>query len=312
MSNVIRVLGVDGGGSKTQALLAELDHPLSKPRTIGQGISGPSNTVVTSFDHAVSNVTEAIGQATNEAKIDLTQIDAVCLAMAGAGRDSVKKAWHQWAQQRGILKCLVVPDVHAVLAAGCKSGNGIAVISGTGSMTYGQNEAGLSARVGGWGHLISDEGSGYWITRQAFKAIVQAEDQVASKTVLTTKFLEELQVATVTELVRVINRFDRQTWASWSKLVFQAAEEDQAAEDILNRAILHLAKNIQSVAKQLNLGPEIEIGFSGGILVHNEQFRNRLTTECSHLGIQPRCTLVKVPATGAMKIAIQQLDSPTH
>lgn len=305
MNDALLVMGIDGGGTKTKVLLAETDGGSSEPRIVGEGIGGPSNAVAIPFEQAAANVAEAIRQATAEAQIDVKQVCAVCFAMAGAGRESVRDSWQQWSQSQGVSNGVVVSDVAAVFAASCKSGVGVALISGTGSVAYGQNSKGQTARVGGWGHLISDEGSGYWIARQALKAIVQAEDGLAVPTLLTAKFLEELQVDTVTELVREVSRYDRRETANWSSLVFQAAKEDEVADKILRQASTHLSTSVVNVANQLKLGSEFEVGLAGGILIHNDSFRAKLIAELSNSGMSPSCTLIEEPVNGALELAIQ-------
>ena len=307
MNDATLVMGIDGGGSKTQVCIAVIGDQSSDRRIVGRGMGGPSNAVAIPFDEAASNVSDAIRQATNDAQIDLNQIKTVCLAMAGAGRESVRESWQQWSQDQALVHSVIVPDVSAVYAAGCKSKVGIAVISGTGSVVFGQNLESQFERVGGWGHLIGDEGSGFWITQQALKAVVQAEDGMAASTLLTAKFLEKLQVSSVKELAREAAQFDHRTWASWSSIVFQAAAEDTVAEDILRRAISHLSSGVIHVAKQLQLGHEFDFAIAGGVFVHNQSFQSRLITELRNQGVHPRCTLVEEPVNGAIEIAVQSV-----
>lgn len=303
------VLGVDGGGSKTQACIATIGDRSSAARIVGRGFAGPSNAIATSFTVAATNVTEAIRQATNVAEIELDQVNAVCLAMAGAGRESVKSSWRNWCDEQNLVNYEIVSDVSAVFAAGCQSGTGVAVISGTGSIVFGCNAMNQTARAGGWGHLISDEGSGYWIAQQALKAVVQAEDGIADATLLTAKFLEKLNTNSVKELVREVAEFDRRTWASWSSMVFQAANQDAIANDVLCRAATHLSNNVCHVARQLDLGSEFDIAMAGGVFIYNESFRSSLVAKLQRQAIQPRCTVVETPVDGAIELAIRRVQS---
>src|SRR5205085_1278058 len=91
---------------------------------------------------------------------------------------------------------------------GARDAPGIVIIAGTGSIVYGRNQRGEAARAGGWGHLIGDEGSGYWIGREALAAVMRAEDGRGPSTRMTADILEFFTVADVSRLPRIV--YDRE------------------------------------------------------------------------------------------------------
>src|SRR5205814_2143843 len=133
------------------------------------------------------------------------------------------------------------------------------LISGTGSIAYGRNRGGAAARAGGWGHLIGDEGSGYWIGCQALSAVVRAADGRGPETRLTDQVLRHFAVAHAAGLVQVVyNReTSRQSLAALGPAVQQAHDQgDAVATEILERAAEELVLAARSVASRLDMRGE--------------------------------------------------------
>ena len=151
------MLGIDGGGSKTAAWLA-----FGPTQIVGRGRTGPGNPRAVGFDQALMNIDAAVEAAFQEAALARVPAESACLAVAGTGREADRARVLDWARQRSLAKRVeVVHDAEPLLAAGTPEGWGIALISGTGSLAYGRSASGATARTGGWGYLIGDEGSGY-------------------------------------------------------------------------------------------------------------------------------------------------------
>ena len=174
------LLGVDGGGSKTVAWLATGD-PGESPRTLGRGAAGPSNPLAVGFDTALANLDTAIDAAFRDAQSARCRVAAATLGLAGSDRGTVREKVEQWAcgefreasgEYRGASdrqlaeRVVIVHDAALVLAAAVGNSSGIALISGTGSLVFGRDTAGRTARAGGWGWLLGDEGSGFALRRR--------------------------------------------------------------------------------------------------------------------------------------------------
>jgi N-acetylglucosamine kinase-like BadF-type ATPase len=189
------VIGIDGGGTKTLAWLAEREpHAAAQP--IGVGLAGPSNPQAVGLDLAGANILQAIRQSFAAAGCEAGPVAAVCLALAGVGREPIRRQMMTWCCHQELAgDVLVTNDAMAVLAAGTPSGWGAALIDGTGSFAFGMTADGSCQRTGGWGYLFGDEGSGYAIGLAALRAVTQAVDGRGPSTILTDRVLEHLSVA---------------------------------------------------------------------------------------------------------------------
>ena len=157
------LLGLDGGGSKTLALLADAEG-----RVIGRGIAGASNYQNIGETAAWAALDTAIAAAFADAGLEPSAVAAVGLGLAGVDRPEDRALFEGWAARRfGGAPVVIANDAELVLAAGTPDGWGIALISGTGSIVFGRSPQGEMARAGGWGHIMGDEGSGYAIGVEA-------------------------------------------------------------------------------------------------------------------------------------------------
>src|ERR1044071_335496 len=193
------IIGVDGGGTKTLALLADLDGLV-----IARGVSGPSNYNAVGFETAC----EALENAINAARSSQPgEISALCLGLAGAGRQEDIEQFQLWAVEKFPRTAVkVVNDAEILLAAASPSGPALALICGTGSIVYGRTVRGELIRAGGWGYLFGDEGSGYAMGQAALRAVMQAYDRRGPSTLLTDLVLQQRGLSSPPELVRSIYR----------------------------------------------------------------------------------------------------------
>src|SRR5687768_9453320 len=165
------VLGVDGGGTKTAAWLAIADADPGDDKPIGRGIAGPGNPRAVGFETALSNINAAIHEAFRTAQLPVRKVQAACLALAGADRPAERNRLEQWCTEQDLAGCLVLTnDADPLLAAASRDNFGIALIAGTGSFAFGRDREGQTARCGGWGYLLGDEGSGYSIALTGLRA----------------------------------------------------------------------------------------------------------------------------------------------
>ncbi|MDB4893831.1 MAG: hypothetical protein JWN15_93, partial [Firmicutes bacterium] len=164
------VLGIDGGGTKTRCLAAD-----GAGCILGEGLAGPSNYQVLGMDGAVAAVMAAVAEALGVAGADLADVEAVCAGLAGVGRPEDHAVMTAALPFAAPVKLRVVPDAHIALAGALGGQPGAVVISGTGSIAYGIDAGGRTARAGGWGWLLGDEGSGSDIGKRAIMAALAAE-----------------------------------------------------------------------------------------------------------------------------------------
>ncbi len=155
------VMGVDGGATKTLAAVLDLQE-----QTLHLGHGGSSNPDSVGAHAATDSLVKATDEAIGRAGIEREQLDAAVLAVAGTDTDAV--AAH--VRERCPATWLVVNDVVGAWAAATDARPGVGVISGTGSNVLGIGQDGRAWRAGGWGHVLGDEGSGYWLAVQSIKA----------------------------------------------------------------------------------------------------------------------------------------------
>ena len=167
---MIHVLGIDAGGTKTVCQLADEEgNVLAEARGGGANLQAVGELEVEKVLHQVME--EAIG--------DRSVIPSViCLGIAGVDRPDDATIVRAIMKRIGYkAKVIVVNDALVALEAGAPRQPGVVVISGTGSISYGRNAQGEAARSGGWGYVLGDEGSGYWIGRSAIRAVLRAGRQ---------------------------------------------------------------------------------------------------------------------------------------
>jgi N-acetylmuramic acid 6-phosphate etherase len=307
------VLGIDGGGSKTLVWLVDASSAETAEHPLGAGEAGPSNPISIGWAAAMGNIERAVGRAFRAAGIERATAGIVCLAHAGLGREPERSKMQSWAEQRLIAQRVIVThDAAALLAAGTPQGQGIAVVSGTGSMAYGRTSDGRTARAGGWGYLLGDEGSGFAIAVEGLRACSRAVDGRSEPTMLVQLFREGLRVAAPTDLVRAFYAIadDRTHVAALSRLVFEAAARgDSVADGIVSTAARQLATLVDSVATQLGIkASKFPLAIAGGVVIGSEELRSRLLANLRSLGLSSDpIRLVPHPVVGAVRIALGEV-----
>ena len=230
--SVMPVLGIDVGGTKTVCLLADDDERvIAEAREEGANLQGAGELALEKVLHSVMEKTlEGTGVIPS----------AICLGIAGVDRASDEAVVRSIMNRIGYkARILVVNDALIALQAGVGNGAGIVIVSGTGSIAYGRNDQGEASRAGGWGYVLGDEGSGYWIGRLALRAVVRHADGRGRVTSLTPRLLAHFGVTRATELIHKIyhEELGPRSIAAVAKYVQHARDEgDTVATGILNRA----------------------------------------------------------------------------
>jgi glucosamine kinase len=228
-------LGIDGGGTKTRCVLGD------EMTVLATAMSGGSNIVRLGETQAREALHTAIRQVCATANMSPAQISAVCIGAAGADRPEIvakirailAELISETAPETALPKIEVVGDMTIALEAACGAGPGVIAIAGTGSIAYGRDATGHTARAGGWGFAVSDEGSGHWIGRRAISAILSAHDQ-GLETTLSAMVLQAWRLNTLDELVQQANSTPPPDFPRLFPIVLRAADED----DSLARSLL--------------------------------------------------------------------------
>jgi len=212
------VLGIDGGGTKTVGMAADMQG-----NVLGRGVSGASNYQTVGLDQAVAAINEASEQA---ARVADGKCKAVCLGLAGVAREKDRSLLLPAIEKLDLAEKIILEHDAAIALAGALACEpGVVVLAGTGAMAFGINYSGAKRRANGWGSVLGDEGSAYYIGRCALTAACKAYDGRGPKTTLIKRLMEHLDLDDFTDIVREI--YGKQTSpkdiASLAPLVSQVA-----------------------------------------------------------------------------------------
>jgi N-acetylglucosamine kinase-like BadF-type ATPase len=299
----VHVLGIDAGGSKTVAWLAD-----GQGQVVGEGRAGGAN-LHNAGELGTEKVLYEVIQAAVGTEAPLPAV--VCVGMAGMDRAddrAVVDAILRRLVFRG--QVLAVNDALIALVAGADEEPGVVVVAGTGSIAYGVGSAGVAARAGGWGEVYGDEGSAFWVGRLALAAVVRASDRRGPQTALTPLVLRHAGADRIEGLVaQVYARADRrQAIAAMAGLVARAdADGDAVAREILAAAAGELTLAARSVVEQLGMrGERFRVVLSGGLFKMAPTVAAMVATRVAELA--PRAVtgvLTDEPALGAVRLALR-------
>jgi len=293
-------LGIDGGGSQTTCVIGD------EKSVLGKGTSGGSNVVRVGERQARESLGAAIRQACSAADISPAKIERTCVGIAGGTGPEIAAIVRRLLSEFVSREIEVVGDMVIAMEAAFGSGPGVIVIAGTGSIAYGRNSAGETARAGGWGFAISDEGSGHWIGRSAVAASMRACDEAGAEStnVLLDGIMKFWSVTTREQLVVTANAAP--DFAALLPAVLSAADAgDATACAVLNQAGVELAALAKIVMGRIfGNGEAIPLAVSGGVFCNCELVRrvfyDRLRAEYPRLLLN--VALVE-PAKGALELA---------
>ncbi len=297
-------LGIDGGGTKTRCVLGDEKSELST------AMVGGSNMIRLGEAQARESIHAVVRQACVAANISPDQIRRVCIGAAGAARPEIAANLRAILAEVTPAEIEVVGDMVIALEAAFDTGPGVIAIAGTGSIVWGRDAAGRTARAGGWGFAISDEGSGHWIGRRAVSAILHARDH-DQETALAQLILKEWNVANLDELVQMANATPPPDFPRLFPMVLRASEQqDSMAQALLAEAGTHLSNLTAAVIRRLAPHPpHVPVAITGSVFRQSNDIRkvfyNTLTSAFPGIEIRPNPV---VPVQGALARARRGSD----
>lgn len=274
-------LGIDGGGTRSTLLaIDELASPLARLEG-GPAIVDPANPA-----SRADTLGELAARALREIGAE-EPADALCCALAGARRPAEQAALATALLRQGVARqVFVITDAEAALQDAFGTGPGILAIAGTGSAVWGRGPDGRTRRVGGWGLLLGDEGSGYALGLAALRAAVRASDGRQPPTALTRIVLDYTKVEEEHALVRWTAMADKATIAGLAPFVVEA--DDEAAHRIRTHEAEELAHQVVTLAHLLHSELPVPLALSGGLVAPGRPFRALVTTALDATGLRYR------------------------
>ena len=269
------VIGIDGGGSKTRAMVAD-EHGGMIGDVVGPGSAVRPGEAEASAAVIADVVRDAL------ASCEMTHVvpRVLCVGVAGVGRETERQALWQALMEREVAEEIVIhSDFSVALDDAFGDGPGVLLISGTGAVAFGRGPTGLTARCGGWGPVFGDEGGGAWIGRRALSVVSAASDGREPETALTGAILTAAQVNEVSELIAWAAQATPGTLASLAPVVMSVADSgDLRANAIVSLAVEELSLHIRALARQLFVDERaaVPVALTGGMLRRGTTLRKRL------------------------------------
>lgn len=297
-------LGIDGGGTKTRCLVGD------EKSQLGVGSSSSSKVQRVGEACARDALAGAVNEACVQAGISPRQIVRTCAGITGAARPEIA----------GVMKNLmasivggqveIVGDIEIAFEDGFGSGPGVMVIAGTGSIVFGRNAAGESARAGGWGYPISDQGSGQWIGAEAVREALRERDRGQTGGQLNA-LMEKLGADSFENFIVRLNANPAVDFAALFPVVLAASDKgDTAAAEILTHAGRELAAMSGTVIDRLFGEQSVSVATHGGVFASNPIVRESFAQE---IGARyPRVELLDRevdPARGALARARREFQA---
>ncbi len=291
-------LGIDGGGSKTTCAIGD------EVSTLATVASGPSNITRVGESIARESLHKAIHEACNAAKIAPSQLHRSCIGVAGAGRESVAAIIHAIVAELIPGKIEVVGDLPIALEAAFGEDHGVIVIAGTGSFAYGRDRQGRTARAGGWGFAISDEGSAHWIGLRAVREALRAADKSTTPPPILEPLMQVRRAHSFDEFVRAANS-DPDFAAFFPAVIIMAEAGDPIARQVLADAGAELASLAEIVMSKLFASDTpVPLATAGGVFRHSSLVRAVFCNQVRML--RQRVALheeIVEPVLGALRMA---------
>jgi glucosamine kinase len=292
------VMGIDGGATKTLAAILDLDT-----HAIHLGHSGPSNQDAVGPKAAVQALLSAADEAVARAGISEQELAAAVLAVAGTDTEAIARNLRSARTEQWI----VVNDVLGAWATATGGGPGVAVISGTGSNVFGVGPDGRPWRAGGWGHLLGDEGSGYWFGVRSIKAALSDRDASGPETALSDSAPAFFGVASVEELAAHVytKPLTKGEIAALAVETARLAEEgDAVARELYERGARELGAQIGAVIERTGLQGSFPIGLIGSAFKAGPVFLEPLAKAISERAPDAAVSRVEMaPVGGSLLLA---------
>ena len=297
-------LGFDGGGTKTECVLAD-----AHGNVITRSTGGPSNPVRAGYTRAWFSLSDAADAVLKHEKITTSHIRGLCAGLGGAGRSGVARRAKTFFE-RGYpnAQVRVTTDLEIALEAAFDSAEGIILLAGTGSAAMGRDGSGRTARAGGRGPWISDEGSAFDIGRRGLQAVLLAEEHRGPSTALAGRIVDFLQSRNWDQLGEQIAKNPDAVFPKVFPLIAELGEQgDAVSRQILDSAAASLAALAACVASELEWRDRaVPVARVGGAHGRSAYFDSAIDVELRKALPRAVEAAVKIsPAQAAVRMAMR-------
>jgi N-acetylglucosamine kinase-like BadF-type ATPase len=316
------VMGIDGGATKTLAAVLDLDQ-----RAVHLAEGGPSNEDAVGAGAAVDALLDVADQALQRAGIGQSELASAVLAVAGTDTDALARR----VRSARTDDWIVVNDVVGAWAAATGGRPGVGAISGTGSNVFGVGPGGQAWRVGGWGHLLGDQGSGYWLGNHSIRAALADRDGSGPPTALAAA-AEKFFGASIEALAALVyaKPLTKGEIAAFAVVACELAQGgDAVARDLYRRGAAELAGQIAVVMQRTGLAAssadgsgapgggepdgsgDFPVGLIGSVFKAGSIFVDPIAAAVHHLAPRARVSVVEMaPVGGSLQLAARACGRP--
>lgn len=301
------IIGMDGGGTKTIGILADQDGNI-----INRETGDSSNLQAIGGEKLEQNISELVEKLKMKTGTNDINISHLYAGLAGAGRQTDREKIYKILQSHNLSERITIDtDASAALTGAFAGAPGIILISGTGAICFGKGDDGQLVRCGGWGYLLGDEGSGYFIGQQAIIASLKHHDGRGRETKLKELIEKRYQLTCIDNIISQIysGKIDRTEIASLAPLVFEAnIKGDIAAREIITSAGSELGKLVAAVSLKMGLkGKKIRAALIGSIFNQRNVLRPLMEEQVKNISqdvqfIDPRFE----PAVGSVILGLKK------
>lgn len=278
------VIGIDGGGTKTTAVMADATGTI-----IASTTGGPTNPNLIPTEELHHTLDTLLKQLESQAMAYYKKVSFLFAGISGAGVEQSRTELFRILTELvpSTIAIQVEADTINALYSGTYGKPGIVQIAGTGSITYGINNKSQHDRVGGWGYLFGDEGSGFDIGRQGIMAVLKADDARGSETMLSNRMYTFFDVKNARDLIQKIYTatVPKNEISPLSQIVFQAYKENDAvAVAIIESVAKEISYSIKTLYQKLFEKDEIvKVVLCGGVFNEKNILPNLIKKELDHL-----------------------------
>lgn len=280
-------IGIDGGGTGTRGVLADREG-----RIVAVARAESSHVLLRPLIEVLQTLKGLCRELLDQVDGTNEEVQSIYFGLAGAGRPQERAQLAHGLSGVYPGRVYVDHDAVSALYADTWGKPGIVLMAGTGSMAYGICAGGKSHRVGGWGYLLGDEGSGFFLGQQALAAIMRAYDGRGKPTILAKLLFSLYKISEASELVSLLyaSANPRKWMAKAGQFVLQAAEQgDEVAQEIVDRATQELVLLAEACGRKM--GESHPIVLSGGLLGKGSLLQKKVTDQLMRLGYS-----VKIPS----------------
>ncbi len=288
--------GIDGGGTKTLVVIVD-----ERGQERARIRSGTSNAAIIGHENAASVLKQAMIQSAREANASLP-LAAAWFGLSGSDRPDD----HRQLQPalKALARSIHMTNDAELLLAGLPERVGVALVAGTGSIAFGVNRAGQRARAGGWGHIFSDEGSGYDLARKMLKAFALEADGRGPSTSITSRLTNHFELGDPHQIINHVyaTTMTKGDLAALSRIVLEEADAgDEMATGIVSSTASEMAELAHTVASRLHFKSEFNLAVTGGLFIHQAMFRLGVLGTLGRTWTIPTITIVDDPALTAAR-----------